>query len=202
MLEAIGHDRFFMLHPYFWQNFALAPANEPMRAALEKLDRITAQLELLPEPEALEKLQIEYTVLFLGPGAPKAPPWESMYRAEDGLLFGPQALQVREVMAQFGVEVAKKYSQPEDHLGLELMLLALAAEKDAQSPGGEWRASAALQANFIKAHPLGWIEQLLRDAEAYGGTGFYAALVQLIYGVLLWDRELLEECAAVQPEEM
>lgn len=57
-------------------------------------------------------------------------------------------------MASFGVELVAKYSQPEDYLGLELMLLAAVAERDAKYTEADWRKSAGLQADFIKKHPL------------------------------------------------
>ena len=194
MLAPIGLDRVSLLQPEYWLNFALTPANDSMYMALEKLNRITKQLQLLPETESLEKIQLEYTALFLGPGEPIAPPWESMYSSKDErLIFGPPALEVRSAMARFGVEVVAKYSQPEDHLGLELMLLASAAERDAMHPDANWRESAALQAGFIEAHPLEWVEKLSQDADTQNGTGFYSAIIQLIHGVLLWDRELLAE---------
>ena len=194
MLAPIGNDRGFLLKPEYWLNFALGPANESICTALEKLGRITNQLKLLPEAEALERVQLEYTSLFLGPGEPIAPPWESMYfGSEERLMFGPPALQVRSAMTRFGVELVAKYSQPEDHLGLELMLLALVSERDARQPDENWRESAGLQADFIAAHPLGWIGKLSQDADTQNGTGFYAAIVKLIHGVLLWDQELLAE---------
>ena len=193
MLEPIGPERIFLLEPGFWLNFALAPANEPMRTALERLGRITAQLALLPESEAMERVQLEYTALFLGPGDLQAPPWESMYTTTERLIFGQPALEVRDAMAHFGVEVAAKYSQPEDHIGFELMLLASAAEGDEKRRNADWSKSVGVQADFIEKHPLIWIENLAKDAHVHGVIGFYGAVISLIHGVLLWDRELLAE---------
>ena len=193
MLEPIGHDRAILLRPDFWLNFALEPANDYMRTALEALGRISTRIDLLSESKALEKVQLEYMSLFLGPGEPLAPPWESMYTTNERLMFGQPALEVRAAMASFGVELVAKYSQPEDHLGLELMLLAAVAERDAKCTEADWRTSAGLQADFINKHPLSWIEKLAQDAETHSETGFYAAIVKLIHGVLLWDLELLKE---------
>ncbi len=194
LLEPIKEDRVSLLQPDFWEKFPLAPANETMAAALDKLASVTAVLAALPRDAALEQVQLEYTELFLGIGERQAPPWESLYRTPERLMFGPPAMQVREAMAAFGVEVAEKYRQPEDHLGLELMLLAAVGEAD--SARADWRDSARRQAAFIDEHPLAWIAELERDATAHGSTGFYGAVIGLIRGVLLWDRELLAEYAA------
>lgn len=76
------------------------------------------------------------------------------------------------------------------------MLLAAAGE--AASSQEDWRESARRQAAFIAGHPLAWIADLERDATDNGTTGFYGALIGLIRGVLLWDRELLDEYAAAE----
>ena len=200
LLEPIQADRASLLRPAFWQKFPLAPANEVMSVALDKLDGITAALAKTPKDAALQKLQAEYMVLFLGPGEPLAPPWESMYRTPERLLFGPPAFQVREAMARFGVEAAAKYRQPEDHMGLEIMLLSAASEAAAAIPGTDWKESARWQGEFIKGHPLAWIDDWERDASAHGPTGFYGALIGLVRGVLLWDCELLAEYAGGQAQ--
>lgn len=194
LLEPIEENRAALLQPSFWREFPLATANDTMRAALVALGDVTAKLAALAPEEALRRVQLEYAVLFLGTGERTALPWESFYRTEERLLFGLPALQVREIMARFGVEVAAKYRQPEDHLGLELMLLAAAGETDAGRD--DWRESAGCQAAFIAEHPLAWIAALERDATVNATTGFYGAIVGLTHGVLLWDRELLDEYAA------
>ena len=193
LLEYPQAGRQALLQPDFWRNFPLAPANDAMGAALDKLVGVTHGLQAKSQDEALESVQTEYTDLFLGAGEPKAPPWESLYRTPEKLMFGSPAFQVREAMTRFGVEAAEKYRQPEDHLGLELMLLAAASEAASLREESDWRESARLQAEFIAAHPLGWIGDLEKDAAAHGAVGFYAALLGLTRGVLQWDSELLRE---------
>ncbi|MDR7867397.1 MAG: molecular chaperone TorD family protein [Sporomusaceae bacterium] len=193
LLESLQGDRLALLQPEFWRSFPLAPANDVMGAALDKLVGVALSLQAMPEDAALEAVQTEYTALFLGVGDPLAPPWESLYRTPEKLMFGAPAFAVREAMARFGVEAAAKYRQPEDHLGLELMLLAAASEAASLREETGWRESARLQAEFIAAHPLGWIGDLESDAATYGSVGFYAALLGLTRGVLLWDSELLNE---------
>jgi TorA maturation chaperone TorD len=198
LLEPIRADRAVLLDPEFWRGFPLEAANDVMDAALGRLAGVTAGLSVLPRGEALESVQTEYTVLFLGAGAPLAPPWESLYRTPEKLLFGAPAYQVRAYMGRFGVEAVEKYRQPEDHIGLEIMLLAAASEATARQGEADWSESARLQAEFIAAHPLGWIGDLERDAATHATTGFYAALLGLVRGVLLWDQELLAEYLTTQ----
>lgn len=193
LLEPVIADRAALLTPEFWRGFPLEPANGVMTAALSQLDGVTTGLSILPRDEALQLVQTEYTVLFLGAGEPLAPPWESLYRTPEKLLFGLPVGQVRAFMERFGVEAVAKYRMPEDHIGLELLLLAAASEASLQQGGEDWRNSARLQAEFIAAHPLCWIGDLERDAADHSTAGFYAAVIGLVHGVLLWDRELLDE---------
>ncbi len=193
LLEPVNEDRASLLEPAFWEQFPLDAANDAMGGALTKLNAVAKRLAEMSGDEALRQVQLEYTALFLGTGDRQAPPWESLYRTPERLMFGPPAQQVREIMAQFGVEVAAKYRQPEDHMGLELTLLAAASEAAAEQ--NDWRDSARRQRAFIVEHPLAWIAQLEQDAAAHGTLGFYEALIGLIRGVLLWDRDLLDEYA-------
>ena len=196
LLEPVFSDRAALLTPEFWRDFPLEPANDVMAAALGQLDGVTTGLSALPRDEALQLVQTEYTVLFLGAGEPLAPPWESLYRTPEKLLFGPPVGQVRAFMERFGVEAVEKYRMPEDHMGLELMLLAAAGEASVRKGGADWQNSARLQAEFIAAHPLDWIGDLARAAADHATAGFYAAVIGLVHGVLLWDRELLDEYLA------
>jgi TorA maturation chaperone TorD len=73
------------------------------------------------------------------------------------------------------------------------MLLAVESEAVAAKDEPDWLVSAGCQEEFIAGHPLEWIADLERDASTHGAIGFYAALLELIRGVLLWDCELLGE---------
>ena len=75
-------------------------------------------------------------------------------------------------------------------------LLAAAGEASVRKGGADWQNSARLQAEFIAAHPLDWIGDLARAAADHATAGFYAAVIGLVHGVLLWDRELLDEYLA------
>ena len=59
-------------------------------------DALIGSLEI-PETQAeqaLRTLEIEYNRLFVGPGRPQAPPYESVYRDPRGLVMGPTARDV------------------------------------------------------------------------------------------------------------
>jgi putative dimethyl sulfoxide reductase chaperone len=62
----------------------------------------------------------EFNRLFTGPGMILAPPWESVYRSKEHLLFDETTFQVRELYHQFGLQYCNENYEPDDHLAIEL----------------------------------------------------------------------------------
>jgi TorA maturation chaperone TorD len=198
LLEAVSINNNAFMKQEFWREFPLKAANPKINKGLEELIQCTASLDQLPASQAIQKIQVEYTHLFLGPGRPQAPLWESVYRTPEKVLFGWTTLQVREAYLQHGFEIKLKYRQPEDHLGLELMFLSTVSyyiAKDLKDKATQAQALSIVrnQIAFINEHPLTWISDLLNDARENASVGFYCGLIELIWGILLWDLELLKE---------
>ncbi|GHH99900.1 TorD/DmsD family molecular chaperone [Neobacillus kokaensis] len=180
----------------FWRNFPLDAANDQIKSGLEQLILCSASLEELSEEKAIENVMVEYTSLFLGPGHPKAPPCESFYRNGERLFFGRTAFAMKETLYQNGLESKRKNKQPEDHIGIELMLLSVLSS---QLIGLEESKQVSLvkeQLFLIDEHLLSWINEFCEQVKLHGSTGFYGGLIELAWGILLWDRELLEEFMA------
>ncbi|MEA5025808.1 Chaperone protein TorD [bioreactor metagenome] len=193
LLEPIQGPNEVALSRLFWEGFPIEPANAQMKSGLEQLINCLTHLEALPEKEAVQNVMLEYTALFLGPGRPKASPWESVYRTQAQVLFGWPTYEVREALSLNGVEMKGKYRQPEDHIGIELMLLSVVSGKLEKLGESQQGPLVQDQISFIDNHLLSWIGDLCRDAKLNGSTGYYGGLIELIWGMLLWDRELLEE---------
>ncbi len=193
LLEPICKDNAAVLSRRFWLDFPCEPANGQMKSGLQQVINCLTKLNGLEEKEIIDEIMIDYTSLFLGPGRPKAPLWESVYRTPERKIFGLSTYEVRETMRQDGFESLGKNKQPEDHLGLELMFLAAVSEKIADSQVGVRYLIIQKQVCFIEEHLLSWINLLSKDANIHGNTGFYGGLIELIWGVLLWDKELLTE---------
>lgn len=193
LLEPIQGQKAVALSREFWHNFPCDPANEQMESGLEQLINCTTKLEELNTEEAVQKVMVEYTALFLGPGQPKAPPWESVYRTPEQILFGRPTYEVREAIRLHGLEARGKNRQPEDHIGLELIFLSAVSRKLSDSPLDSHTSTIQEQIRFIDEHLLSWISELSKDANTHGSVGYYGGLIELAWGILLWDRELLLE---------
>jgi len=194
LLEPTSEAATTPLNGGLWGSFPLEPANRQMESGLEQLRKCSADLKTMLQNEARQEVLAEYTSLFLGPGRPKAPPWESVYRTEEQLLFSRTTYEVRKILADNGLEIAEKNHQPEDHMGIELLALAMMSENVlAVQDQTEQKTRIREQASFIDEHLLSWIPELCRDAKQNGSVGYYGGLIELIWGILRWDRELLHE---------
>lgn len=197
LLEPLQMKNASILQQSFWREFPLETSNAQMKAGLDKLIQCTERLEKYPVSQAIQLTQIEYTQLFHGPGQPKAPPWESVYRTPEKLLFGWPTLHVQEAYRQNGFEIATKNRQLEDHMGLELIFLASVSDVLIRALNdNDYQTAHSIvkgQIEFISNHPLTWIADFFNDASRNESIGFYSALIELIWGVLIWDSTLLND---------
>ena len=162
-------------------------------------------------PAQVDRLQSDYLRLFVGPGQPLAPPWESYYLSQEHLLFQEQTLGVRADYKRFGLQAPRFNNEPDDQLGLEFAFLlhlctlgqaALergdrAAPRPPASPWPPARAgqgcgpdAAALdetlqaQRHFLSAHLLRWAPQCLELIAEQASTNYYRGAGYLARGFL------------------
>jgi len=164
-------------------------ASQPAVAAgLELLQAWSQQHRAGLSTDAFAELRADYTRLFLGPGKLLAPPWESAQLTVERQLFQGHTLQVRQWYRRFGLEAARLYTEPDDHLGLELAFLAHLAQRGlealAQSDRPRLGETLTAQRDFVKAHPLRFVAQWGDQVEQHARTDFYRGVGQVIRGVL------------------
>lgn len=135
-----------------------------------------------------DSLQADYNDLFVGPGPVLAPPWESVYFNEARMIFQKETLDVRQWYRQFGLEAAKIYKEPDDHIGLELAFLAHLASLGATAleHQDESQISRLLEAqrDFLVAHPVRWVSIWRELVEEHARTDFYRGVALVTDGAL------------------
>jgi TorA maturation chaperone TorD len=154
---------------------------------LELLQAWTASHRGRLTGEAIDDIRLDYTRLFIGPGRVLAPPWESVHRSVDRLLFQEQTLQVREWYQRFGLEAANLYQEPDDHAGLELAFLsqlaAMASGAAEQDPSAFPRLLEAERA-FLAEHPIAWMPMWCELVIRHSETDFYRGVALVTRGTL------------------
>lgn len=131
--------------------------------------------------DASDDLIWEYRRLFVGPGIKPAPPWGSVYTDRECVVFGESTLALRRWMREVGIERLGDDEEPEDHIGLMLMLMAWIARNRPQ----ELRV-------FLTEHLLTWSSHYLNQLEDATGHPFFKGLAALTRASLEGVQEKLE----------
>jgi putative dimethyl sulfoxide reductase chaperone len=166
-------------------------------------DETTAGLKFLQKwgedgltDEIFEKLQSDYTRLFIGPGKVIAAPWESVYFGEERLTFQEQTLEVRNWYRRFGLQAEKIYQEPDDHIGLELLFLSRLAALGVQALDKEDDSSfqelLEAQRGFLEQHLGAWALTWCGLVEINARTDFYRGLAYLTRGAIIALSDVLD----------
>ncbi|QDR79327.1 TorD/DmsD family molecular chaperone [Sporomusa termitida] len=145
--------------------------------------QLQAELDLgLKNPADYQKtLQADFNRLFVGPGHLAAPPWESVYRSRERLIFGEQTLAVRAFYRSFGLESKKRHSEPDDHISLELEFMAWLCKQAAKPDISTEKLNLYMsgQTRFLSGHILAWAPALCDDISKAAASNFFRGLALL-----------------------
>ncbi|MCB0044682.1 MAG: molecular chaperone TorD family protein [Caldilineaceae bacterium] len=167
-----------------FDDWPLGADNAQTLAGLTLLQAFTSAWEA----DQLPALQHDFARLFVGPDRLAAPPWESVYLSQDGLLFEAQTLAVRDFYRRFDLRAPNFKHEPDDHIGLELAFMAhlntlgLAAVGENNSLALENSLDA--QRDFLEEHLLRWAPQFCQDVIAQANTPFFRGTAHLTLGAL------------------
>ena len=142
----------------------------------------------------LLKAKEDFNQLFVGPGSILAPPWESVYRSREHLLFDKTTHQVRKQYHDFGLQFIQENNEPDDHLIIELEFMMhlndLCLNEDHHNRLAELLPK---QIYFLDEHLSQWIplftEKIMKSAQ----TDLYKGAGMLLNDFLLFDIDSLKE---------
>ena len=131
---------------------------------------------------SVERMREDYLSLFTGNGSPLAPPYESVYRSNEHVMFDRQTEEVREFYRSYGWESRFKGTIPDDHLGVELLFLTILLEKFLELD--DYACEVEMQneiRRFIDNHIMSWIPRWNEDVTRHANTIGYKGISTLIY---------------------
>ncbi len=150
---------------------------------LEALQAAGLDLEIPGDRTAwLERLAVEYTRLFIGPGR-HVSPHESVHASEgDNLLNNQRTAKVRRVISAAGFDFEPSCRVYPDHICTEFefmeALIGHQLASDAEGDSKESATSVMLQKEFLLRHLSSWLpvfcDRILEQAE----LPFYASLAR------------------------
>jgi len=168
-----------------------------IRHAGDELPRVWLNLHSGLEADGAEGLAVEHTRLLGGlqPDEPPGPPYETVHRGSR--IDGEVTLAVSRAYSDAGFGTIHADAGPQDHLGVELRFMSLAAhqELEAWSCGNGEVAMRAVerQREFLEQHLLAWAPAYCRTLSAQSRTAFHRALGELTERVLIDDHALLRD---------
>jgi TorA maturation chaperone TorD len=149
----------------------------------------------------VDKLSVDFTHLFVGPGKMEADPWESLHTSSENVLFQPITLDVRKAYVAQGFIPQSYPHVADDHIALELDFMAQLAKRllEAHEAGDYERAQMALVASkdFLDAHLLIWVPSFADRLSHAKHSGFYDRVGAVLAAFLPIDREALDEIEGV-----
>jgi hypothetical protein len=136
-------------------------------------EKTSEKLTALIKQGLKQDLTEQYQNLFIGPNELQAPPWGSVYLDPECVIFGHSLLALRDFLKRHQIAFQSQQDEPEDHIGLMLMLAAYLAENRPH-----------LLAEFLSQHLLTWAPHFLSQLANVENHPFYQGLAQLTLIVL------------------
>lgn len=125
----------------------------------------------------------------------KVPPYESVHRSTDHLVFNLETLEVRAKYRVLDLEAPKLNNEPDDHIGLEFdflcqcILRALDGETES-----EQQRPLAVALGFTRDNLLRWAPRMLTSAASQAETAWLTGLEWASLGAILdWTAALERE---------
>lgn len=115
-----------------------------------------------------QDLTEQYQNLFIGPNELVAPPWGSVYLDPECVIFGNSLLALRDFLKRHQIAFQAQQDEPEDHIGLMLMLAAYLSE-----------TRPHLLVEFLSQHLLTWAPHFFTKLANVENHPFYQGLAKL-----------------------
>lgn len=165
------------------RDFFIASSGTEMQQAYLELHSLCPEL---PTAEDVNTTEFAFNRLFVGPKAPVAPPFASVYLEKDELVMGKTTLDARDLYASLGLVSPWQGHFPDDHISLELDACLHFRQLDSGLCGND---IAQLYQRFLEEHMLLWVPTFvtrINSAEEVPGT------IQAVADLLLnWLRQEL-----------
>jgi len=143
------------------------------------------------------ELAAEYAGLFLGVRQVPPHPSESAYMSADHLIMQKPRDDVMMLYRIMGFEKAREFTEPEDHIALELQFMANLCEKTTEAIKTRNQTNAKkyleVQRDFLNEHLMKWVPPLVADILKGGRQEFYKAVAKVTKGFVEMDKEVVLE---------
>lgn len=178
------------------ESFSFSSDDATLNEEVIKLKEGLAHLD----DNGVEHLAVVFNRVFFGMGprtAQKAFPYESVYTSSGGLMMQKAYEQVRELYRSEGFIKNPSFSEPDDHLAIELAFMKTLCDRTLTvlSSAEEEKVTEILelQRSFLRDHLLNWISLFVSDMQGSAEDGFYYHLASFTKAFLNDDYQAISE---------
>lgn len=169
--------------------------NTQAQKAVKEIVQYTSTIPSQDLDELEVKLAADYARLFLSINKVPAHPSESVYR--DGTMMQYSRDEVLKTYWSFGVDKKQEFTEPEDHIAVELSFVAYLCEKANEALKNkdtkEARRCLQGQKDFLERHLMKWVPKLVKDILSTGQTSFYKSIAVLTEEYIEMDLAATED---------
>lgn len=163
--------------------------NAESKKAVKELIQFTDTIPSRDLDDLKLKLAADYARLFLSINKVPPHPSESIYR--EGTMMQHSRDEVLKTYWSFGVDKKKEFTEPEDHIAVELSFLMHLCQKatEALKNGDVKEARRYIQGqkDFLEMHLVKWVPKLVKDILNTARTPFYKAIAVLTKEYIAMD---------------
>jgi TorA maturation chaperone TorD len=153
-------------------------------------------------PQTAGQLRAEYDRTFGLLMCRECPPYETEYHpAEETFLRSQQLADIAGFYRAFGLEPSRSRPERPDNIALELEFMAFLimkkrlAEASAAEPSERAEVCAKAMVSFFREHLAWWIPAFATGLRRKAGSGFYAAVGEVLAALLPLERARLQVSA-------
>jgi len=143
------------------------------------------------------ELAADYASLFLGVKKKPPHPSESVYTSGGHYKFQESRDQVLKAYLEAGVDRVKEFTEPEDHIALELQFMEYLCRKTIEAlernERGEAKKYLKIQRDFVNDHLAKWIPQFTQDILESADVDFYKGVAYVTRAFIEAEREAIPD---------
>lgn len=157
--------------------------DEKLRKGFEILSRYLKAASKRDLNQVKLELAVEYASLFLGVKGKPAHPSESVYASKEQSMYQEPRDRVLFTYWEAGVDKKKEYTEPEDHIAIELQFMEYLCRKIVEALQKSERCEAIkylqVQDQFVRDHLAKWVPQLMKDIIESAEVDFYKGIADI-----------------------
>ncbi len=171
--------------------------NKKLNEGLMNLESYLRESVATPREKVTEALSVEFKGLFLGGWGSHARPSESAYASGGHEAKEKKRIQVMEMYRSVGLDKADAFSEPDDHVAVELQFMSFLSKETiavAKSRDQEKALELVrLQHKFLHNHLGRWIGLLADDVVKLARSSFYRGASLVAAGFVEEDIKVLQD---------